>query len=167
MLNISRVMSFYAVRRGRVPGIYRTWSVDRPINCKKLRKFVFVDRDECNAQVNRQPGASFKKFKTLAEANDFITSADLKTSLFASSKTKQKRIKRSRSDLTVDEVSQGIPGKRKKLLGDGEGVGVGDEGRKEEDWVVVYTDGSCQGNGKQSARAGVGVYWGPANPLYV
>lgn len=26
--------------------------------------------------------------------------------------------------------------------------------------AVVYTDGSCRGNGRDDARAGIGVYWG-------
>uniref|UniRef100_A0A6A7FPD1 ribonuclease H n=2 Tax=Hirondellea gigas TaxID=1518452 RepID=A0A6A7FPD1_9CRUS len=31
--------------------------------------------------------------------------------------------------------------------------------------VVVYTDGCCEFNGKHGAKAGVGVYFGPDNPL--
>ena len=30
--------------------------------------------------------------------------------------------------------------------------------------AVVYTDGSCCGNGKKEARAGIGVYWGEDHP---
>lgn len=44
--------SFYAVARGRQPGIYHTW-------------------DECRKQVNRFSGARYKKFGTLAEAREF------------------------------------------------------------------------------------------------
>ena len=33
--------------------------------------------------------------------------------------------------------------------------------------VVVYSDGSCLNNGKKSARAGVGVYFGPDDPRNV
>ncbi|NWW40464.1 RNH1 Ribonuclease, partial [Panurus biarmicus] len=33
------------------------------------------------------------------------------------------------------------------------------------DFVVVYTDGCCSGNGRSRARAGIGVYWGPGHPL--
>ncbi|NWI91693.1 RNH1 Ribonuclease, partial [Pitta sordida] len=33
------------------------------------------------------------------------------------------------------------------------------------DSVVVYTDGCCSGNGRNRARAGIGVYWGPGHPL--
>lgn len=28
---------------------------------------------------------------------------------------------------------------------------------------VVYTDGCCSKNGRNGARAGIGVYWGPDN----
>ncbi|NWI24315.1 RNH1 Ribonuclease, partial [Sula dactylatra] len=33
------------------------------------------------------------------------------------------------------------------------------------DFAVVYTDGCCSGNGRNRARAGIGVYWGPGHPL--
>ncbi|XP_013399318.1 ribonuclease H1 [Lingula anatina] len=33
--------------------------------------------------------------------------------------------------------------------------------------VIVYTDGACINNGKENARAGIGVYWGPDNPMNV
>ncbi|XP_049981879.1 ribonuclease H1 isoform X1 [Alexandromys fortis] len=33
--------------------------------------------------------------------------------------------------------------------------------------VVVYTDGCCSSNGRNRARAGIGVYWGPGHPLNV
>ena len=29
---------------------------------------------------------------------------------------------------------------------------------------IIYTDGACQGNGKEGARAGVGVYYGKNDP---
>jgi ribonuclease HI len=43
----------YAVRRGRIPGIYKTW-------------------DECKSQVNAFPGAEYKKFATLQDANTYL-----------------------------------------------------------------------------------------------
>ena len=43
----------YAVHRGRVPGVYTTWS-------------------ECLAQVNRFPKNWHKSFKTLEEASYFV-----------------------------------------------------------------------------------------------
>ena len=44
---------FYAEKNGKVPGIYKTW-------------------DECRKQVNGYPGATYKSFKTLEEAQQFM-----------------------------------------------------------------------------------------------
>ena len=46
-------MKFYAVRKGRAPGIYTTW-------------------DHCAAQVKGYPGAVYKSFKTGEEARSFM-----------------------------------------------------------------------------------------------
>ena len=46
-------MPFYAVSRGRAPGIYPTWG-------------------ECSAQVQNFSGARYKKFGTESEAREFI-----------------------------------------------------------------------------------------------
>ena len=46
-------MPYYAVARGKVPGIYATWS-------------------ECSAQVQGFNGARYKKFSTESEAREFI-----------------------------------------------------------------------------------------------
>jgi len=45
--------AFYAVRKGRTPGIYKTW-------------------DECKHQTDGFSGAEYKKFKTATEAQGFI-----------------------------------------------------------------------------------------------
>lgn len=45
--------NYYAVRKGRVPGIYKTWA-------------------ECQAQTSGFSGPEFKGFATLAEAEDFM-----------------------------------------------------------------------------------------------
>jgi len=37
----------------------------------------------------------------------------------------------------------------------------------EEDFVIVYTDGACSSNGKIGSRAGIGVWFGDGNALYV
>lgn len=44
---------YYAVKKGRKPGIYNTW-------------------DECKAQTSGFPGAIFKSFMTLEEAEEFV-----------------------------------------------------------------------------------------------
>ncbi|XP_018564076.1 ribonuclease H1 [Anoplophora glabripennis] len=41
------------------------------------------------------------------------------------------------------------------------------EFNKENDYVVVYTDGACENNGKANAKAGIGVYFGDEHPLNV
>ena len=46
---------YYAVRKGLVPGIYNNW-------------------DDCKANVNGFPGAEYKSFKTLIEAEEYIKS---------------------------------------------------------------------------------------------
>ncbi len=48
---------FYAVKVGITPGIYTSW-------------------DECKAMVNGYPGAIYKSFKTLNEAQDFLGVAE-------------------------------------------------------------------------------------------
>ncbi|MCR5416312.1 MAG: ribonuclease H family protein [Pseudobutyrivibrio sp.] len=45
--------NFYAVKTGKVPGIYKTWA-------------------ECQANTSGYPGATFKGFETLAEAESFM-----------------------------------------------------------------------------------------------
>ena len=37
----------------------------------------------------------------------------------------------------------------------------------EDGFVVVFTDGACEGNGKASAKAGIGVYWSADHPWNV
>lgn len=66
---------FYAVRVGRIPGIYRTW-----VECKK--------------QVNGFSGAIFKSFKTLNDARVFVAvdkdAKSQKTSIEVEPKLEQK-----------------------------------------------------------------------------
>lgn len=53
---------FYAVRDGRKTGIFLTW-------------------EECKAQIDGYSGASYKSFKTLDEAKDFLRFEEPKTDL--------------------------------------------------------------------------------------
>lgn len=67
-LSGSRIaMAYYAVRIGKVPGIYRSW-------------------DECQNQVKGHPGAVFKKFSTSIDAGVFMqSSSSSSSSSFSSS----------------------------------------------------------------------------------
>lgn len=51
--------NYYAVRKGKTPGIYFTW-------------------DDCNAQVKGFKGAEYKKFSSLEDANNFIENSQSK-----------------------------------------------------------------------------------------
>ena len=46
-------MKFYAVKNGRVPGVYRTW-------------------DEAKKQVDGFSGAEYKSFKNITDATDYL-----------------------------------------------------------------------------------------------
>ncbi len=48
---------FYVVKNGKKPGIYNTW-------------------EECKSQVYGYPGAIYKSFKTLDEANEYMGKSD-------------------------------------------------------------------------------------------
>ena len=51
-------MKYYAVRKGRIPGIYHSW-------------------DECRAQVDKFSGAEFKSFYSEKEAELYLNNVDL------------------------------------------------------------------------------------------
>ena len=46
-------MRFYAVHKGRIPGVYKDWK-------------------SCEEQVNKFSGADFKKFPTEKQAKDYV-----------------------------------------------------------------------------------------------
>lgn len=92
-------------------------------------------------------GASYKKFTTAEEAREF-------TSPVASVIPRQsvKRIHEDTDDsVTADihRVSQPPPFTRPRL----------------SEPTVIWTDGSCLGNGTSHTRGGVGVYFSPNSSL--
>lgn len=50
-------MKYYAVKKGRIPGIYLSWTV-------------------CQKQVQGFPGALFRSFETMQEAEDYMATAN-------------------------------------------------------------------------------------------
>ncbi|KAG8963303.1 hypothetical protein FRC03_003183 [Tulasnella sp. 419] len=114
--------AFYAVKRGREPGIYTTWT-------------------ECEAQTKGFSNPSFKKFNTLKEAEAFINPND---------STKSNSLSAARAPAVTDMS-------KPKTSSSSTPAVVKNEG----DWVVVYTDGACHGNGREGSTAGIGVWWGP------
>jgi len=111
-------MPYYAVANGRNIGIFLNW-------------------DDCKKSVNGYKNASYKKFDTKEEADNFIKSNDKNTndnniqkqsniiSFFDTNEFKQK-----------DDVAISNPD------------------------YYVYTDGACSNNGKDNALAGIGIFFG-------
>jgi len=193
---------FYAVRRGKEPGIYRSWP-------------------ECQAQVNGFNKPEFRKFPTEAEAKEFIDGGSRPTDSKSPSSLKRKLSKVEGCDDSVsipssnlrqwcDElhsVSSSLEALQHVLKGDivdfdairsrlaavasdleqtsTPGIDAGgkrkfqpERAAKEaatsvnaeglttdkDGFVIVFTDGACEGNGKVGARAGIGVYWSADHP---
>ncbi|CRK95018.1 CLUMA_CG008504, isoform A [Clunio marinus] len=188
MLSFFR-MSFYAVARGRIPGIFSTWN-------------------ECESQVKGFSGAVYKKFKTKTEADNFIArscsngeppSKKQKKTPLNFAKIMEKNSKQSstsiqetsneyatKSDeeafLALEEypdepqamTSAKSSTKEKSKQSDGikleppESTSLKkyhnvDFHEDSKGFVHVYTDGSCENNGKTTAAAGIGVFFGDDN----
>lgn len=143
---------FYAVRRGRRAGVFRTW-------------------DECRAQVDRFPAARFRKFPSEEEAWAFVSGAESAGARGREDElvpeSQGKASKRSREPPAAGEEHGEPRGKHVKQDGEAAPLVAKDTFSYMGDYVVVYTDGCCCSNGRQRARAGIGVYWGPGHPLNV
>ncbi|NWU89271.1 RNH1 Ribonuclease, partial [Upupa epops] len=158
---------FYAVRKGRRTGVYRTWA-------------------ECQEQVNKFPSARFKKFATEKDAWAFVRaglpgqqqqqqqpepagvhdspavtqeggSREEEPEPLCCSACKRPYEQSTSEEHAVKRVKHG-KAFSEPLVSEDKFSYMGD-------FAVVYTDGCCSGNGRNRARAGIGVYWGPGHPL--
>ncbi|KAI9652340.1 MAG: hypothetical protein M1831_006887 [Alyxoria varia] len=163
---------YYAVRIGRMPGIYYDW-------------------DSASKQVQAFKGAKYKSFSTQTEAERFMKEGSTNLSSSETSKgKKQRKIEaQAPSPGEVDEKVE--PGTGPLPAGSEDGFdsriilnsNTGnveyktEQQRKATKMVPVgtaegqplriYTDGSALGNGARGAIAGVGVYFGPRDPRNV
>lgn len=82
---------YYAVKIGKVPGIYRSW-------------------DACKAMVHGFPGAVYKSFKTMEEAESFLGGRGMRSNTVEESQTKMSSnvVKNSRQGKTA-VVAAGAP----------------------------------------------------------
>lgn len=121
----------YAVRIGRVPGIYPTWAA-------------------CRTQVDGFPAAAFKKFTREEDAQRFIDYAPGQATPPQPSPPVPERpgVKRPRSPTQVIAARLA---KRPR---------VSSPAAARPGHTVVWTDGACSHNGTARAVAGVGVYFG-------
>ncbi|XP_078041766.1 ribonuclease H1 [Augochlora pura] len=159
-------VAYYAVAKGRKPGIYNTW-------------------DECKAQVYQYPDAVFKKFPSQEAAQTFIQEKTSNVKAKVNSVKKEAKnvqtldnttlLVRKRSLPAKDRlVEKKLPTKKIKLIAisdipststeqtSSSGFIIDDDG-----YVNVYTDGACTSNGYKNARAGLGVWFGQDHPLNV
>ncbi|KAM5165090.1 ribonuclease H1 [Mantella aurantiaca] len=158
------VRMFYAVRRGRKPGVYNTW-------------------DECKKQVECFAGARYKKFGCEQDAWKFVRETDVapsnssetgscETQSPSLSKEKPHHVKPSFNakrplPSSISSKAPSTP-KRTKLIDiSSQPPLFGQSFTHMGDATVVYTDGCCSQNGRLKARAGIGVYWGPNHPMNV
>ncbi|CAB3979657.1 ribonuclease H1 [Paramuricea clavata] len=118
---------------GRQTGIYTTWA-------------------ECKKQVDGVV-ARFKKFPTLEEAQEFMTTSDPRDA----GKTRK-------FNATPTENNTG---NKRKNEEDHEDLGKRSKQDYDPDRVVVYTDGCCFSNGRRGAKGGIGVYWSDGDPRNV
>ncbi|KAK2533933.1 Rnaseh1 [Columba guinea] len=172
---------FYAVRRGRRTGVFRTWA-------------------ECQEQVNRFPSASFKKFAIEEDAWAFVRAGlpgqrqpqqpepavelgvvfcvffFLEEIHGPSAVTQENVSQREEPELNAlccnackrpyeQSTNEDHIAKRVKHEVYSAPTVSEDKFSYMGDFAVVYTDGCCSGNGRNRARAGIGVYWGPGHPL--
>jgi len=171
-----RTGKYYAVRTGHNPGIYTSWR-------------------DCLDQVKGFKGAKFKSFVTEEEAAQFLAGSD--PSLDPSSESYIPKFYGVRSGkvpgvytswaaaeaqvvgvlkpkvkcfLTHEEaeafVTSASPPPSKKVKTSGSQSPV--KKRTASSSVLkIYTDGSALGNGKSSALAGIGVWFGDKDPLNI
>ncbi|XP_071646263.1 ribonuclease H1-like isoform X2 [Temnothorax longispinosus] len=183
-------MPYYAVARGKKPGIYATW-------------------DECSAQVLKFPGSIYKKFATGSEAQNFIkehsfsaeetnSSKSLLSSKIAKSVRSQTLPKQlyllgdkqsvvaptklfasvSKRTLSTNDNTNEQSSKKRKIASDisdnclssAQCLNQDDKADfivDEDGYVDVFTDGACSSNGYKEARAGIGVWFRDNHPLNV
>lgn len=67
----------------------------------------------------------------------------------------QKSAKSGRKTILIDPLEPEVHYSKNKFDIDNEG------------YVQVYTDGACSGNGRTSAKAGLGVYWGEGHVMNI
>ncbi|KAH9952007.1 ribonuclease H-like domain-containing protein [Amylocystis lapponica] len=137
--------AFYAVRKGRAPG-------------------------ECEAQVSGFPGGTHKKFYSVAEAQEWLgasgqpsarPSAPAPAPAPAGSASVRappppvahtSRVARPSAKSAPAVVPPPAKAHKSRL--------ETDVIEDETGWDVVYSDGSCRGNGQPGSVAGIGVWWG-------
>ncbi|KUI67792.1 Ribonuclease H [Cytospora mali] len=184
---------FYAVRAGKIPGVYLTWA-------------------ECQAMINGFAGANYKSFGTAEEAELYVAGKNpnpdtAPTRFYAVAVgnkpgiytewteaqaayvgVKAPKYKKFDTREAAEEWLQGFGDvgqapaalkeddvdeedelddaspAAKKVKVASEEIAVVVQGELDEDLLEIYTDGSTLANGQNGAVAGVGVFFGDGDP---
>ncbi|KAI9057956.1 ribonuclease H-like protein [Trametes sanguinea] len=153
---------FYAVARGRVPGIYSTW-------------------DECQAQTAGFAGNKHQKFSSLEQARQYLAQNGVAAPVPPPSATAASAVASSSRNIEAGSSKRGrthgtkpyarIKSPQSSSAASGSNTrnsqwaALAQEIIEDESgWDVVYSDGACKGNGKTGAIAGVGVWWAENDP---
>ncbi|TBU26309.1 Caulimovirus viroplasmin-domain-containing protein, partial [Dichomitus squalens] len=128
---------FYAVAKGRVPGIYTTW-------------------DECQQQVTGLTGNKHQKFLTLEHAKSYLSQHGIDTN----NDTPKPPPSSSVSSSIPSTWKRGQHGAKPYT----KPVASVSKPESKAGWDAVYSDGACKGNGKPGSVAGIGVWWGRDDP---
>ncbi|KAL1887743.1 hypothetical protein Cpir12675_006431 [Ceratocystis pirilliformis] len=220
--NNNTQLKFYAVRKGRVPGVYSTWTDCQgqivgykgavfksfpnlsdaqafveghnpqsypPKNetpkfyavARGLQTGIFTDWDETSAAITGSVKPRYKKFPTRAEAVDFIREFGSPEALKAIENEPlvdavDPKVTIRNSTITPSDVvkprvilknSATAAAQKSETSGSTNLLGSGEDDEAYKDFVHVYTDGSSRGNGRVTAAAGVGVFFGYNDPKNV
>ncbi|KRL62777.1 ribonuclease H family protein [Lactobacillus psittaci] len=117
-------MKYYAVKKGRKPGVYRTW-------------------EECEKQVKGFSGAEYKSFEKISEASDYVDlSADEKKAIMkptVDSLTAAAEKIKAQSRVMKNDKKEGKKVKMTKSNYDNYDV-------------VIFTDGGCRNHGNKAGE---------------
>ena len=147
-----------------------------------------ICREETQGHVQGFPGAKFKKFKTLPEADQWYrsnlphrpanphptaTTRPISTVThpnIASTSSSSTGPTRAPQNQLTTPVSRPAPQSISTVITAPAPAPVQPlriAAPKNTTVDIVYSDGACRGNGRPEAVAGIGVWWGPHDPRYI
>ncbi|KAF9183189.1 hypothetical protein BGZ51_004191 [Haplosporangium sp. Z 767] len=146
---------YYAVHVGKTKGVYFTWP-------------------ECEKQVKGVIGAKFKKFEVLKDAEEFVrtgpkvfTKPPPKNSTRPSPYAAAAQAKAAGISTSTNSTLSASTSSSSNSAGKDSYTRVNGIRMAASDTMIVYTDGSSLGNGKEGCQAGVGVFFGVNDPRNV
>lgn len=151
--------NFYAVSNGRDVGIYTNWpqAGDSVLGYANAKYKGYITYDEAKLAME---SSGFEDFNVFDGQNTY-SKLEYEENKQAINTTETHELNEKNQSPNINErvasASSNI-NENKMTIPTAPGRGEG------ETFATVYIDGSCIGNGAQSAIAGYGVYWGEDHP---